>query len=363
MSGRKLIFILLSLVLVFGLSLSLSCAKPAPTPTPAPAPAPKPSPPPSPAVAWPKAIRITTPAIGGALYVYGATVAGIIEKNTKVIVTPQPTTGGMEAAELFAKGEADMVATDGYSTLALYAGKPNYTKVTDKMRGFSGAYKAAVHFIVRADSKIYTIADLKGKRAMFIRPAFPLWIDVYTAAFKAYGMTEKDVTMMPALAYREAAQALKEGTADATLQYAAPPSPEFAELARTVPIRILPIPADKQAQILKDVPYEYIGIIKGGTYNGTPDDTPTLYIDSWISLAKQLPDDLAYAAIKAVVENIADLQAAHAMFKVWQPKDLAANPIIPYHSGALKYYKEKGLLASEAEKKHSDMLKEMNQPR
>lgn len=353
---RKLVFIAMSIVLLAGLVLSLACAQPAPAPAPKPTTTPV-----SPPAAWPKMIRMTTTAIGGAMHVYGVTVASIIEKNTKVVVTPQPTSGGLEAAELFAKGESEMVATDGYSTQATYMGFQGYTKAPERTRGFSGAYKSAVHFIIRADSKIYKFTDLKGKRCMFIRPGFPLWFDVYTAVFKAYGMTEKDVVMMPALGYREAAQALREGTADATLQYSALPSPEFAELDRTVPIRLIPIDPDKQAQILKDVPYEYMGVVKGGIYSGTPNDTPALWIDSWISIARHLPDDFAYAAIKAVVGNFADLQAAHAMFKKWETKDLAINPVVPFHPGVLKYYKEAGFATPETEQKHNDLLKQTNQ--
>ena len=333
------------------LLLLLACAQPAPSPTAKPA-AP---------TAWPKAIRLTTPAIGTSLAVYGATVAGIIEKVTKVVVTPQPTTGGLEAAQLFASGQAEMTAANAYDIQSNYIGRENYTKATDRARMFAGAYKSVMHIVVRADSKINTIADLKGKRCMFLRPGSPAHNDPYIYGLKAYGLTEKDIVLMPALGPRDAAQALKEGTADATMQLSAPPSTEFMELDRAVPIRLLPIEPGKQAEILKDIPYMYIFTIKGGTYSGTPGDTPALALDAPICIARQLPDDFAYAAIKAVIENFADLQGGHAMFKNWQPKDLPENPAIPFHPGVFKYYKEKGLLTPETEKKHNELLKWMNQ--
>lgn len=296
------------------------------------------------------------------MQVYGATAASIIEKYTKVVVTPQATSGGLEAAQIFAKGESQMCATDGYSLLQLYlGGKAPYIQATERVRLFSGAYRAFVHFLVRADSNINSFADLKGKRCMFQRPGFALFMEVYPVVLKAYGLSESDVTLMPELGYKESASALREKRADCIMQYSAPPAPEFLELSRAVPVRQLPIDPDKQAQILKEVPYEYIDKVLAGTYDGITKDTPALWIGSWLGIAKDLPDDFVYAAAKALVEHIDELRAAHAMFSKWQPQEIPANPLQPYHAGAFKYYKDAGLVKPEWEKKHLEMLKLKNQ--
>lgn len=75
---KRRVFIGMSILLVVGLSLSLACAKPAPAPAPAPAPK----------AELPKALIMATTRVGGALQVYGATGAAVIEKYTVVIVTP-----------------------------------------------------------------------------------------------------------------------------------------------------------------------------------------------------------------------------------------------------------------------------------
>lgn len=354
-----------SLILVTVLVLSIfiwvsGCSQPAPSPTSAPKPAATAAPAAAPA-SWPKAIRITSPAVGTSAAVYAATVSGIVEKSTKVIVTPQPTSGGAEAAQLFAKGESEMAIANGFVLQSIYVGREDYTKAPEKIRWFSGAYKTVVHFLVRADSDIKTFADLKGKRCMFERPADSTYSDAYKAVLKAYGMTEKDVTIMQSLGPKESSQALREKMADAALVYSAPPIPQYMELDRTTPIRLLAIPQEKQAQVLKDVPYTSIVMIKGGTYSGTPADTPALYQDAPIVIARALPDDFVYAAIKAVVTNFADLQAAHAMFKTWKPADLAVNTLLPFHPSVLKYYKEAGFITPALEQKHNELLKQMNQ--
>jgi len=357
MKTRRYLFVAMSIVLLLGLSLPLACAKPAPAPAPAPAPKPAPAP-----VPWPKAISLTTPKVGTSLNVYGSAIAGLIEKSTKVVVTPQPCTGGLEAIQLFAAGEADMGAANAYDTQSTYFAREKYNKATDRVRFFAGAYSSVYHLLVRADSGISTAADLKGKRCMFLRPGSPPHNDPWIASLKAYGLTDKDIVLMPSLSPKESAQALKEGTADAAGLLSAPPNPVYLELDRTTPIRFLAIEPDKQAQILKDVPYMQLVTVKGGTYQGTPDDTPALAILAPISIARQLPDDFAYAAIKGVIENFADLQAAHASFKKWEPADLVeTSPVVPFHPSVFKYFKDAGLMTPEAEKNHNELLKSMNQ--
>jgi len=343
MTIKRCVVIVMSILLLLGLSLPLACAEPAPT------------------AEWPNAISLTTPKVGTTLNVYGSAVAGIIEKSTGVVVTPQPCTGGLEAIQLLAAGESDMGAANAYDTLSTYIGREKYTKATDRVRFFSGAYASVYHVVVRADSGIKTFADLKGKRCMFLRPGSPPHNDPWMVSLKAYGMTDADITVMPSLSPKDSAQALKEGTADAAGFLSAPPNSVYLELDRTVPIHLLPIEPNNQAQILGDIPYMQLTTIKGGTYTGTPADTPALVILAPISIARQLPDDFAYAAIKGIIENFADLQAAHARFKTWQPADLALNPVVPFHPGVLKYLKEAGLITPETEQKHNELLKSMDQ--
>lgn len=314
-----------------------------------------------PSAQWPKAIALTTAGVGSGMHIYGAAASALIEKYTKVVGAVQPCASSSEAIQLLAKGEAQMATGNAVDSLYVYTGVAPFIKAPETVRGFTGAYRANAHFIVRADSRIKTFADLKGKKAMFQRPGQPTFEQAYPAILKAYGLTVKDLTIMPALGYNEAAQGLKEKTADVFFHWAAPPGPAFLDLARAIPIRILTVDKEKMPGILKEVPFLTDGWIKGGTYSGEPNDVYTLVNISWLIIAKKMPDDFAYAALKAMAEHIPDLEATHAMFKGWTPKDLAADPVIPYHAGVFKYYKDTGVMTPAWEQKHFDMLKKMGQ--
>ncbi|MFC1907438.1 TAXI family TRAP transporter solute-binding subunit [Chloroflexota bacterium] len=351
MTAKRYVAIVMSILLVLGLSLPLACAKPAPSPAPAPAPAPKPAPAPAPAP-WPKALRASCPPSGSGAHNYTVTISSIIEKATGVVISPQPTGSGSEASALFNKGEVEAYVVSPDEPYYFYEGDG-----AGVVRVLVAGYNAIGNFMTRADSDIKTIPDLKGKRCMFRRPGQRAYELVWSSVLKAYGLTEEDITVMPALGQKDAAQALKEGTADAFFHWSGAPAPAFTEVDKSTPLRLIPIdPAKARELTKKELPFAVPWMVKGGTYQGTTEDTPALAWNVWYALRKDLPDDFVYAAAKAMIEHIDDFRAAHASFKNKTVEDLIADPVVPYHAGAYKYYKEAGLLKPEWEQKHKDLL-------
>jgi uncharacterized protein len=330
------------------------------TQTPSPTPSPTSSPT-TPETTYPAKLIMTTTAVGGALQVYGATTASIIEKYTGVAVAPTPTSGGAELLNLMLRGESQMCTSTSTNLVLAMQGVAPFPESPDIVRGFSGAYTSFAHFLVRADSDIMGFEDLKGKRLMFERPGEANFANVYPALLKAYGIELSDVTILPALAYAEATTALKQNQADCIFQWSGVPSPQFLELSKAVPIRYLSMSEAAQNEVIKSAPFLFPGVVSGGTYDGTPDDTNVLGLLGWIGIRADVSEEFAYDAIKAVCENMGELNVAHSKFSSWTPQDLVANPSVPYHSGVYKYYKEAGLITPEWEQKHKDLLAQFGQ--
>ena len=158
---------------------------------------------------YPTKVIMTTVSVGGALQIYGAAVSNIIEKYTKVVVAPQPTSGGVESLQLMLRNESQLCTATSLTMNQAWNGYAPFDKSANIVRSVSGAYESYAHFFVRADSGIKSFADLKGKRLMFERPGENNFSDLYTAALKAYGLSLSDVVIMPALTYVEAATALQ----------------------------------------------------------------------------------------------------------------------------------------------------------
>lgn len=261
------------------------------------------------------------------------------------------------------KGDAQLTGTGGASAVyALREAEPFPKGSSNIMRGlFPGEYKSTAHWVVRADSDIYTIPDLKGKRAMFDRPGQAFYQDNWQAVLEAYGMTRDDLIIMPALRQGDAVTALKEKRADAFFHHSAAPMPAMVAAELTVQFRLLPLSEKAIDHLLKNVPWTGRQTIPAGTYKGLTEDLKWTYSKAGIFIRKDIPDALVYDIAQAVDLNMHELKGVHRAFKDWTFKDLVNSAFGPYHAGAYKYYMQRGLLTPESIATHEYWLKEIGQ--
>ncbi len=261
------------------------------------------------------------------------------------------------------KGDAQLTGTGGASAVyGLREAEPFPKGSSNILRGlFFGEYKSTCHWVVRADSDIYTIPDLKGKRAMFDRPGQALYQDNWPAVLEAYGMTRDDLVIMPALRQSDAVKALVEGRADAFFHHSAAPMSAMVEAELTTPFRLLPLSDKAIDHLLKEVPWTMVQIIPAGTYKGQTEDMKWTASKAGIMIRKDLPDALVYDIAQAVDLHIDELRGVHRAFKDWTFKGLVNNAFGPYHAGAYKYYRDRGYLTPESIATHEYWLKEIGQ--
>jgi len=87
-------------------------------------------------------------------------------------------------------------------------------------------------------------------------------------------------------------------------------------------------------------------MVPKGTYPFMDKDYPT--VRQWVALlaGSHVPDEVVYKYVKAIAESEARVQAIGGSLKTsFTTANMATNPAaLPYHPGALRYYKEKGLV-------------------
>lgn len=210
------------------------------------------------------------------------------------------------------------------------------------VRNIASFYPAGTHFIVPKDSKITKIEDLKGKKVSPMTKGSSCDLE-FQRLLQLYGMSYKDMDVQ-FLTYDDGAQQFIDGHLDALVYLTGSiPSPVVINVMSQREIKIISLPDEKIKEMTK-----YMGVmeytIPPGTYTGI--DYPIKGVGSYTHLivTKDMPDDVAYSIVKTIYENFARYQEVISNMKFCKPEEMGLDTGITMHPGALKFYKEKGLI-------------------
>lgn len=292
-------------------------------------------------------IRISTGRQGGAYYNMAAVVADALYRSGKVnSATAESSSGGPENMRLLTKGTVQIGATDMVWSVKARNGEKPYTQKHD-IYTVAPLGQWPLFFVTPADSKIKTIADLKGRRVAV--GARGSGMENHTRLILgAAGMTFDDIKPIY-LSFRPGARAVKDGKAEAQFQCCVP-NPALTELSELSKVRGVELGSAK-AKILALPVYGEM-TLKKGAFKGQPADIPAIAdVNAWYA-HKSLPNDVAYLYAKTIIDNyktfakkmpqFATVGDIHAQVKTKGIKALEIGA--PLHPGAMKAYKEAGIL-------------------
>jgi TRAP transporter TAXI family solute receptor len=280
---------------------------------------------------------------GGTYYPLGGGMAKVWGDNIQGLnVTVQSTGASVANIRLLAKGEADIALIQNDSADQGRNGTEAFAEKKEKYTNYlavASLYPEVVQFVVRADSSIQSISDLKGKKVIVGAAASGTEI-ASRQILGAYGMTYKDNKDLTALylGFAEGATALKDKQADVLVMVTGIPNASLADVQTATDIRLLPIDVNK---LKKDYPFYVNFPAKAGTYKGMKEDITTVALRAILVVRDEISSDLVYQMTKALYEKAGDI--GHAKAKEFDVKMATEGITIPFHPGAAKYLKEKGV--------------------
>ncbi len=214
------------------------------------------------------------------------------------------------------------------------------------LRAVFALHPEAVTLVAAEDAGIKTLADLKGKRVNIGNPGsgqLQNSIDVLTA----FGMDwQKDIKAEQAKA-AEAPGLLQDGRIDAFFYTVGHPSGAIKEAtAGHRKVRFVPIEGAPVDALIQKYPYYAKAIIPISLYEGAgnKEDVPTVGVKATFITSAKTPDDVVYAIVKEIFDNLESFKSLHPAYAVLTPSNMLEGLSAPFHPGAEKYFKEKGLL-------------------
>jgi TRAP transporter TAXI family solute receptor len=210
-----------------------------------------------------------------------------------------------------------------------------------RLVGSLHALRAA--FFVRKDSDLKTVADLKGKRVTAGYSAMRTVDTIVQAMLATAGLGIGDVTPVPVPNVVRGADDFLSGNADTFMfGFGAPKVREVDATVRGV--RALEISEAGMAASRKIFPYGYLSEVSPGpVFVGVAQKMKVYAYDNMLFTNAKAKDDLVYKMVETMDNNAADLAAVQPALRGFSAAGLYKDYDIPYHPGALKYFKEKGL--------------------
>ena len=315
------------------------------------------------AQALPRSATIGTNPPSTLFYSLAGGLAKVVSGATPMQASVQPYTGTSTFLPLINNGEVEFGVINAVDLGLAYRGErfkiggrnpfPHSPAIRLVMRGAP----LLSSLVVRKDSPIKTVYDVKGRRVTGEYPAhLAVWYAVFSALANG-GLTWDDVKVVPVPAVNEGVDALVQGRADVSNH--AIGSAKIKEADAAIGVRYVNLdcsPAGEE-RIRKSTPGYYMRTLKGGFSTGIIQDTCVLAYDIYFLGHKALPDIVVQATLKAIWENIDQLPPLHPGFQEWtRERAVDADVTIPYHPAAIQFYKERKLWSARSDEAQARLL-------
>lgn len=337
--NSMLIFVSLCSVLFFGLAASANAEGP---------------------VSLPKTMLWSCYDVGASGYVQASAIADAFSKKfgTKIRLLPSGTSIGRLMPLTGKKVDCGFLANEVYFAYeGLYDfSAPNWGP--QDLRVIL-AHPTTIAMATTKDSGIKKPADAKGKRVSFI-PGAPT-LNIKGEAFLAFaGLTWDDVQRVDFPSYGACLKALIEGKTDVSI--VSTTASVMYELETSPKGLYWPAfpPEDKEGwkRMLKIAPFlsPYPETIGAGISPDKPVYLPA-YRYPMITVYADADADWVYALIKAMDESFPIYEKAHAVMPFWNIKESGVPPAdAPFHEGAVRYLKEKGIWNAEHDQWNNERI-------
>jgi TRAP transporter TAXI family solute receptor len=273
----------------------------------------------------------------------GSAIAKVLKEKGGMNVLVQPTAGESSLIPMVGRTEAEL----GIANIAAVAGVTRGTGAGQqpdlRLVGSLHALRAA--FFVRKDAGLKTIADLKGKRVTAGYSAMRTVDTIVQAMLATAGLAISDVTPVPVPNVVRGADDFLSGNAD-TFMFGFG-APKVREVDATVGgVRALEISDAGMTASHKIFPYGYLSEVSPGpVYIGVAQKMKVYSYDNMLFTNAKVKDEIVYKMVEIMDKNGADMAAVQPVLRGFTAAALYKQYDIPYHPGALKYFKEKGLKA------------------
>ena len=300
------------------------------------------------AFAAPAQYIMGTGGTAGTYYPLGGAISQIITDNSNKVVSvvAQATGASVENLNMINAGDMDLALVQNDTADYAKKGVMFFKAPLKNVVGICRIYPDHIQVAVAADSPIKDISGFRGKNLSVGAPGSGNEANARQILGEFNMFNGKDyVNFTPHfLSYAEATSHFKDRQIDGFMFTTGAPNSGIQEIVTAQPLRFIEIKGAMRDLIIAKYPFFAKAVIPAGTYKGQDKDVETIAVQACLIARRDMPDKEAYAITKAIFENLKAIGDAHAKGKSLTLAAALDGMTLDIHPGALKYYKEVGLV-------------------
>jgi uncharacterized protein len=291
-------------------------------------------------------LSIATGGTGGVYYPLGGGFGSILGKTFPgTTATAQVTGGSVANLQLVGSGKADLCFTQVDAAWDAINGTDKFTSGKLPIRALVVMYPNHMHVVTVEGTGINKVEDIKGKRVSTGSPGSAT--EVYALrVIEAAGLDPDKDVKRERLGVAESVNAIKDKKVDAFFWVGGLPTAAVTDLASTpnTQIKLLDISQLTSKMNAKYGPLYAEAAIPAATYKGMGKDNKNNTVWNIMAVNANTTDELAYNLTKTMLEKVDDLALVHKeALNIKVENQTSKKAGVPWHPGALKYFKEKGI--------------------
>jgi TRAP transporter TAXI family solute receptor len=310
-------------------------------------------------VAAQTAISLGTSSVGSSFYVLSVGMSKIIQKHGEMNVSVESLGGSHANMFGIARGKVDFAMANAGATYDAFHGNAPFKKPT-KLRLVAQGQSSFRGIFFTKSSGITKIEDMAGKTFLAKRKPLPELEKLANAVLDVYGLPRSKVKLVSSRNLGEMNRVMRAGSVDATAYPFSLRQPVMVKLFNDNIVTPLILPEDKYDHVKKQLPKIFFKhYIKPNSFKNQPEGFWTFGLRTQVATGARQDEATVYRFTKALLGNTAEFSKYHGLAKQWNTKKTLSNPTVPFHPGAIRYFKEIGKWSAKLEKAQARLLKRM----
>ena len=295
-------------------------------------------------------LSIGTAPPGGAFFIVGSAIGEVIGAHTKTLgwqVSAEATKGTQENLRRLDSKEIDLALANAAISFFAVRGQEKWEKEYPIRTVMTLAPNIAF-FITPTSSGIKSMADLKGRRVV-VGPAGAGFEHFIKPILAAHGLSYDDIQTLNDT-QGGAVALLADGSADAAFLGGAVPTASIRQACTSQSIHFIPFETQAMESLVDQYRFFDRKTIPAGTYKGQEEAYDCLNVGNMtLVTSREVDDETVYRVTKTLFEYAAEVAAKHPAGKAINANNVIRDTGTPFHSGAIRYFKEAGIWPADRE--------------